>query len=143
MKRETKNRIVTIFILLMFLGSSITYAIISAFPTESTGSQWKAQLYIVIFGDQYTIPANIGYTNESVAKVYTMSAEGILYRNDSEDVTLKDFFNTWGKTFNSTCILDYCNTNTSSMAMFVNGKANFDFEYYKIQNNDTIIIDYR
>jgi len=143
MKRETKTRIITIFILLMFLGSSMTYAIISAFPSENTVSGWRAQLVIVIFGEQYPIPTDIGYTNESQAKVYTTSTDGILYKSVKEDVTLKDFFGVWGKNFNSTCILDYCNTNTSSMVMFVNGKGNSDYEYYIIQNNDIIVIDYR
>lgn len=109
----------------MFLGSSITYAIISAFPAENASSVWKAQLVIVLNGEQYPIPADIGYTNESKAKVYTTSVDGILYKSVSGDVTLKDFFNAWGKTFNDTCILDYCNTNTSSMVMFVNEKTEF------------------
>ena len=143
MKRATKNRIITIFILLMFLGSSITYAIISAFPGESTTSVWRAQLVILVFGDQYPIPTDIGNTNESKSKVYTTSTDGILYKSVNDDVTLKDFFDAWGKTFNSTCILDYCKTNTSSMAMFVNGKENLDYEYYIIKNYDIIIIDYR
>jgi hypothetical protein len=143
MKRSTKTRIITIFILLTFLGSSITYAIISAFPGENTVSGWRAQLVIIMFGEQYPIPAEIGYTNESKAKVYTTSTDGILYKSISEDVTLKDFFDTWNKTFNSTCILDYCNTNTSSMVMYVNERENFDYEYYIIKNNDIIVIDYR
>jgi len=144
MKRETKTRIITIFILLMFLGSSMTYAIISAFPNENTVLGWRALLVIVIYGEQYSIPADIGIiNNESKAKVYTTSTDGILYKSVDEDVTLKDFFDVWGKNFNSTCILDYCNTNTSSMVMFVNGKQNSDYEYYIIQNKDVIVIDYR
>ena len=127
----------------MFLGSSITYAIISALPQQNTVSGWMAQLVIVIYGEQYPIPADIGYTNESQAKVYTTSTDGILYKSVNGDVTLKDFFDTWGKNFNSTCILDYCDTNTSSMVMFVNGKLNSDYEYYIIQNRDVIVIDYR
>lgn len=143
MKRATKTRIITIFILLMFLGSSITYAIISAFPGENTVSVWRAQLVIIIFEEQYPIPADIGYTNETQAKVYTTSIDGILYKSIDGDVTLKDFFDTWNKTLNSTCILDYCSTNTSSMMMYVNGKVNSDYEYYIIKNNDIIVIDYR
>lgn len=127
----------------MFLGSSMTYAIISAVPTGDTPSGWVAKLIIVINQEQYPIPADIGYTNESRAKVYTTSTDGIIYKSVSESVTLKDFFNAWGKTFNSTCILDYCNTNTSSMAMFVNNKMNTDYELYIIKNNDVIVIDYR
>jgi len=144
MKRTTKTRIITIFILLMFLGSSITYAIISAFPQENTVSGWAAQLFIVIYGEQYPISADIGIVgNETVGKIYTTSTDGILYKSVNEDVTLGDFFNEWNQTFNSTCILSYCNTNTSSMVMFVNGKQNSEYEYYIIQNRDVIVIDYR
>jgi hypothetical protein len=143
MKKETKRRIITIFILLMFLGSSLTYAIISAIPSGNTSTEWLARLVIVINGDQYPIPADIGFSNESTSKLYTTTTDGLLHKGVDGDVVLKDFFETWGKNFNSTCILDYCNTNTSSMVMFVNNKENLEYENYVVQNNDIIIIDYR
>jgi len=127
----------------MFLGSSLTFAIISAFPNEQNITGWRARVVIVIFQELYPIPADMGVTNETKAKVYTISTDGIISKSVAEDVTLKDFFEVWGQTFNSTCILDYCNTNTSSMVMYVNGKENTDYELYTIKNNDVIIIDYR
>ena len=145
MKKETKKRIITLFIIFMFLGSSLTFAVISAIPTENpNAAKWKAQIVIGIDGEQYPIPSDIGISNnETTGKVFTGNIDGIIYKSVSGDVTMKDFFDTWKETFNSNCILDKCNTNTSSVMMFVNGKRNSDYELYKIQNNDVIIIDYR
>lgn len=144
MKRSTKNQIITIFVLLIFLGSSLTFAIISAFPSEQSNTSWVARIVIYINGEIYPIPSDIGIVNnETKAKVYTGNSDGFIFKTVSDDVTLKDFFDIWGKTFNSTCILDYCNTNTSSVVMYVNRVVNPDFELYKIQNNNLIEIDYR
>jgi hypothetical protein len=144
MKRETKKRLITIFILITFLGSSVTYAIISAIPSGETPSTWMARVVILINEQEYPIPLDLGIVgNQSVGKVYSSGTEGIILKSASGDVTVKDFFDTWGKNFNQTCILDYCNTNTSSVAMFVNGKANFEYQYYVIKSQDVIIIDYR
>lgn len=144
MRKSTKKQITTVFILLIFLASSVTYAIISAVPSGNSAAGWQAQLIIVIFGEQYPVPSNVGVAgNETTGKIYTISTDGVLYKSVEGDVALKDFFDAWGQTFNSTCILTYCNTNTSSVAMFVNDKANFEYENYIIQRNDFIVIDYR
>ena len=144
MKRSTKNRILTIFIILIFIGSTAAFSILSSFENRQENNiNWKAQIVILIFGEVYPIPANIGVNNETKAKVYTLSTDGIIYKSTNEDVTLKDFFEVWGQTFNSTCILDYCNNENNSVVLFVNGKENSEYELYKINNNDFIIIDYR
>jgi hypothetical protein len=144
MKRSTKNRIASIFIGITFLFSGFAYAIISAVPSGPASTEWIARLIIVINENQYPIPADVGYTNnETFAKLYTTSTDGILHKGVEGDVTLGDFFNAWNQTLNETCILDYCNTNTSSMVMFVNGKPNGDYQYYVVQSGDDIIIDYR
>jgi len=149
-KKATRNQIITIFILLIFLGSSLTYAIIAAFPSGQNTSSWQAKIIIVVNGEQYPIPTDTGIVNnETNAKIYTGNTDGIIYKTVSGDVTLKDFFGVWNKTFNSTCILGYCNTNTSSMKMYLwdysNSKwvENSDYELYTIKNNDVIMIDYR
>lgn len=151
MKRSTKNRIITIFIILIFLGSTAAFSILSTFQTGNQNSaNWAAKIIIVINGDQYSIPSDIGIAgNETKGKVFTGNINGTIYKTVSENVRLKDFFDTWGKTFNSTCVLDYCNTNTSSMKMYVwdysNSKwvENYDYELYTINNNNVIMIDYR
>lgn len=144
MRKETKKQLLTILILVAFLGSSITYAIIAAVPSSNQiQSSWRAQIAITIFEEQYPIPADIGVTNQTTAKVFTTNSDGIIYKTGTDDVTLKDFFDEWGQRFNNTCILDYCNTNTSSMRMYVNNKESTDYELYVVKNGDFIWIDYR
>jgi hypothetical protein len=143
MKKSTKKQIITIFILFAFLGSSLTYAFISAFPTQQQEEFWAARLSIVIFNGLEQIPAGVGVTNETREKLYTLNFDNIIYKDTDEDVKLRDFFKIWGENFNSTCILDYCNNGNYSMRMYVNNVENFDYELYVIKNRDDIIIDYR
>lgn len=143
MRKSTQKKIISVFIIFAFLGSSLTYAIIYAFPTENQSSSWAARISIVIFGELQQIPAGVGIVNNQTEKVYTVDNSGIIYKSTNEDVTLGEFFNIWGENFNSSCILDYCNNENSSMIMYVNGVVNTGYNLYKIQNQDNIIIDYR
>ena len=143
MRKSTQKKIISVFIIFAFLGSSLTYAIIYAFPTENQSGAWAARISIVIFGELQTIPAGVGIVNNQTEKVYTLDNSNIIYKSTDEDVTLGDLFNIWGKNFNSTCILDYCNNENNSMIMYVNGAVNTGYNLYKIQNQDNIIIDYR
>jgi len=143
MKKSTKKQIITIFILLIFFGSSLAFAFISAFPTQQQGEIWAARLSIVIFNELQTIPAGVGVIGETKEKLFTQNFDNIIYKNIDEDATLREFFEIWGETFNSTCVLDYCNNGNHSMRMYVNNVENFDYEFYIIKNNDDILIDYR
>jgi hypothetical protein len=148
MNKNTKKKIITILILLAFLGSSMAYALISAFPSENqVQTNWAAKLIITIFGEQYNIPADIGVTNETREKLFTINSDGVIYKTGTEDVALKEFFDIWGENFNSTCIIDYCNNQNNTMMMFLrsgnNWVANSEYENYVIKNGDIIWIDYR
>lgn len=144
MKTSTKKQIITIIILVAMLGSSVTYAIIAAVPSSNqVQPNWGAQIAIAIFNEQYSIPADIGISNQTTAKVFTTNSDGIIYKIGTEDVNLKDFFDEWGEEFNSTCIMDYCNNANSSMRMYVNNIESTDYELYIIKNGDFILIDYR
>jgi hypothetical protein len=146
MKRETKKQLMSIFVLLVFSGSIVTYALLYIFPQQEKQTNWRARLIISIFEQPQIIPAGIGVVNETKAKLYTLDDDGIIYKTVQEDVTLGDFFEIWGKNFNSTCIFNYCNNENHSMRMYVwNGKwvENFDYDLYVIRNGDTILIDYR
>jgi hypothetical protein len=147
-KKSTKKQVLTLLLIVAFLGSSIAFALISAFPSQNQPqTNWSAQLVITIFGNQYTIPADIGVTNETRTNLFTINSDGIIYKTGTEDSTLGDFFKTWGKNFNSTCILDYCNNQNNSMKMYLhsgnNWVANSEYENYVIKNGDIIWIDYR
>jgi len=141
MRKSTQKKLMSIFILLMFGGSSLAYAVISAIPRDSTAT-WVAHLSIVINDQQYEVPV-VGFSNnQPTARVFTADESGILYKSVNAPVTLGDFFGAWDKTFNSTCIIDHCNTNTSTVTMFVNGKVNDQFQNYIVQSGDYISIVY-
>ena len=127
----------------MFLGSSLTYAIISSITPTQQEIPWQAALFVVIFEDPVEIPAGVGVENETRAKLYTLNYDNIIYKEGEEDSTLRDFFEIWGETFNSTCILDYCNNANNSIRMYVNNRETLDYEYYVIRDRDVIVIDYR
>jgi hypothetical protein len=144
MKESTKKQVITIAILLVFLGSSLTYAVISTVPEQNqVQSDWRAMLIITIFNEQYPIPAGIGTNNQTYSKLFTINSNGIVYKTGDDSATVGEFFTIWGESFNSTCILSYCNTENNSMRMYVNNKENFDYDLYTINNNDVIWIDYR
>ena len=105
---------------------------------------WAAGISVVIFGSQQYIPSGIGINDDNTYdKIYTLSNDNIIYKSTEDSVMVKDFFEVWGENFNSTCVMDYCNNNESSMVMYVNGVMNTNYELYTIQNRDVIIIDYR
>ena len=143
MRKSTKKKIMSIFIIVAFLASILTTALSFIIPSENQQDVWVARLSIVVFNELQYIPAEVGITNETREKLFTLNTDNIIYKVTDEDASLKDFFDIWGETFNSTCILDYCNNGNYSMKMYVNGAENRDYQYYIIKNMDEIIIDYR
>jgi hypothetical protein len=143
MRKSTKKKIMSISIAVAFLASIITTALSFVIPTENQQDVWVARISIVIFNELQYIPAEVGVMNETREKLFTLNSDNIIYKVTDENVNLKDFFDIWGETFNSTCILDYCNNENHSMVMYVNNVLNTDYQYYVIQNMDDIIIDYR
>lgn len=138
MKKTRKKQIVTIALLVIFLGS--TFAM---FQPEEKKETWKVKLEIAIFGELHQIPSNVGVNGETKSKLYTFESDNVIYKTGEEDARLKEFFDIWGENFNSTCIFDYCNNENHSMKMYVNGVENTDYELYVMKNNDIITIDYR
>ena len=144
MKKSTKKQILSLLIVIAFLGSSFTYALMSTIPTDNqVQSDWVARVRIVINGELQYLPAGLGVDNQTTAKLFTTSDNNLIYKTGTDDARLSELFAIWGKNFNSTCILGYCNTNTSSMRMYINNAENFDYEMYRIKNGDDILIDYR
>jgi hypothetical protein len=152
MRKSTKKKIMAIFISFAFLGSIIAGSLSFILPSNNQQEVWAARLEIVVFNELQEIPAEVGVNNETREKLFTLNYDNIIYKVVDEDATLKEFFQIWGETFNSTCILDYCNTENHTMKMYVcsnclqsytNFVENRDYELYKINNMDIIRIDYR
>ena len=144
MNKTRKKQLVSIGIVLVFLISSFSIALTSAIPTTGQPqSGWVARIRIVANNELQTIPAGIGIADSKMDKIVTNDYNGLIYKPVADDVTLGDFFDIWGENFSSECILEYCNTNTSSLRLYVNNVENYEYENYVIKNGDDIRIDYR
>jgi len=146
MKKKAKQ-ILTIVILLIFLGSGFTGIILSIIPGGGGPTSWRAVLLISIHNEQIEIPGGIGINGDSPQGFYTLDNSSILFKGTSKDLPLGNFFISWGKNFNSTCIFEYCNNGNHSMRMYIikgNDKVeNFDYERYIVKDRDVMLIDYR
>lgn len=115
------------------------------FEAPTSPIHWHPQLTIIIDGLRQTIPANIGLSTRGHSPIHTHDADGTLHMENNnpskKSVTLRYFFDVWGKTFNKKCIFDYC-TDKGNLKMTVNGKENSDFESYFMRDGDKITIEY-
>lgn len=137
-------------------------------PTHSTEKivmHNHAKLSIKIEGKTVTIPENTGidpklYKDHSLdtygmkmpnmpsmpvmAPTHTHDTSGTIHIESTvvRDYTPGDFFNVWGVTFTSTCIMDKCNDGTKTVKIFVNGQPGFEFRNYVMKDGDEIVIQY-
>ncbi len=137
---------------------AIAVAFVSSLPPATDSStpanpeiprtpiHWHPTLEIIINGQQQTIPANLGLVGVH-QPIHTHDSTGVLhYENDRptfENMRLGYFFEkVWRRPFNSTCIFNYCNGDSGSVKMFVNGQENFEFENYIPKDKDGISIEF-
>lgn len=136
------------------------------YPLSKTPIHWHAYLKIFVNGQEKYIPDNIGVSignlldtsigmdagmsplhtheggDEYSIKGRRLHMENLDPGRKPETLTLGYFFKVWGKTFNSTCILDVCNTGNKTVKMTVNGNPNTDYNNYFLRDDDQIIIRY-
>ena len=123
------------------------------------GIHWHPKLSIYIKGQKQEIPADIGigkqyssskwydpmmdmtdfHTHDNSGTLHWEVMEGPVMR---DHVTLKAFFDVWGKPFSSTQILDAKNGADGIVKMTVNGQPSNDFENYQVKDKDDIVIRY-
>lgn len=109
-----------------------------------SGIHWHPQLSIYIKGEQQEIPKNFGigavhlpiHTHDSSGTLH-LEMGGVITR---DKIKLGNFFQLWGKEFNSNCIFDKCNSRDGAVNITVNGKENKEFENYQMRDGDKIEI---
>ena len=123
------------------------------------GIHWHPKLSIYIKGQKQEIPADIGIGKQyasskwydsmmSMTDFHTHDNSGTLHWEvmdgpvTRDHVTLKAFFDVWGKPFSSTQILDAKNGPNGTVRMTVNGQQNTEFENYQVKDKDDIVIRY-
>ena len=160
-KKASKSKLLkrSAYIAIPVILIAAAFAFVSLQPPSVTGNSvastseiprtpihWHPKLTIILDGQQQTIPANLGAVGIH-QPIHTHDSTGVLhYENDNptpENMPLSYFFEkVWRKQFNSTCILNYCNGDSGTVKMSVNGRESFEFENYIPRDNDDIRIEF-
>ena len=112
---------------------------------SKTGIHWHSNLTIKIFNEYQDIPAGIGLEKLPHNPLHTHDRDGVIHLEfpalvKKDDIRLGRFFEIWGKEFNKDCIFDKCSGPEGQLRILVNGKENFEFENYIMQDQDKIEI---
>ncbi len=142
-----------LIVVLFVAGLGVLAFLVSKNPADKTediisrnGLHWHPELSIYIKGQKQEIPADIGLGFRE-EPIHTHDAMGVIHLEFSglvvrEDAKLANFFQIWGKQFNSNCIFKFCNGSEGKIKFSVNGKENNEFENYIMRDGDKIEIKY-
>jgi len=99
-------------------------------------------LTITINGEKYSVPAGIGLVGDIMRPTHTHDSTGKLHVEGPcpRDFTLGEFFDVWNQEFNSTCIFSYCEDETHSLTLYVNGVENTEYRDLVLKDHDGIEI---
>ena len=136
------------------------YGPLSYSPNLDFALQLNVRLNIVVGNATALVPSGIGvqssmwvyhgldqYGKNGRAPMFTVDNYGVVWVASSvvRSYTLGEFFQIWGKTFDGNCVEVgshlYCNSD-GILTMSVNGKPNFQYDGYVLQNLDDILIDF-
>ena len=139
--------------------TNVQQSVVSGDIVSKTGIHWHPELAIYIKGQKQEIPVNIGigkqyasskwydpmmqmtdfHTHDNSGELHWEVMDGPVAR---DHVTLKAFFEVWGKTFTASQIFDQKNGPNGTVRMTVNGQPNNEFENYQVKDKDRIEIRY-
>lgn len=99
---------------------------------------------IIILGEKQEISPNIGITSNGMRVIHTHESGGTLHVESPypQEFYLKDFFTVWGKTFNESCIFEYCTDENHKLSMYVNGLPNEEYGELVLRDQDRIRLVY-
>lgn len=101
-------------------------------------------LEIYVLGEKQEIPADLGITDDVMRVIHTHDTTGKLHVESPvpHQFYLKDVFIIWGKTFNSSCVLEYCVDEKHILKIFVNEREDARREAIPLRDGDVIRIEY-
>lgn len=112
-----------------------------------SGIHWHPKLTILIKDQKQEITPNIGIGGAVHHPIHTHDNSGTLHLEvkglvTKDEIRVANFFDIWGKQFNSNCIFDKCNGTDGTVKMTVNSQENKEFENYEMKDGDDIEIKY-
>lgn len=105
-----------------------------------------SQVKIIANGGEVKVPSNIGIGLLGCTRVlHTHDETGTIHVEDDHyaPYTLGDFFSVWQKPFNQNQILEYVRDENREIVMTVNGQPSTEFENLTLQDEQSIVIEYR
>ncbi len=102
------------------------------------GLHWHPELTIYVKGEKQALPSSLGISGSYMAPVHTHESDGVIHLEfqglvQKKDITLGQFFKSWGKDINSF---------GTNMKMTVNGKESTELGNYIMQDKDKIELKY-
>lgn len=100
---------------------------------------------IEILGEKQLIPAEFGHTGDMMRVIHTHDNTGKLHVESPtpHQFYLEDFFAVWGRTFNESCIFEYCVDEEHELSVFVNGEKDERYGTIPLKDGDRIKILYQ
>lgn len=128
----------------------------SSEPSSSESIHWHVNLTIEINGESYPVPKNVGigpqysdspyyHSGMQMTSIHTHDNSGTLHweisgRSLKEgEGLLGAFFDIWDKPFSVDRLFDH-STDDGELTMLVNGSSNDQFDEYRVQHGDEILI---
>ena len=101
-------------------------------------------LTIMINEEQIIIPAGVGLDDGIMRPLHIHDGSGKIHVESAcvRDYTIKEFFDVWGQTLNESCILSYCEDETHTLTMYVNGVESTAYGDLVLVDHDEIKIIY-
>jgi len=127
------------------LRANLTKAGLDALSAEGTVLHIHQHLDLVINGQNFTVPAEVGIGTDFISPIHTHDTTGVLHVESPvvKDFMLGQFFDEWGVTLSDSCIANYCSDSSHKLLMAVNGNPiKNNFHNYVLKAHDEIEIWY-
>lgn len=102
------------------------------------------RLEIMINGQNVTVPAGIGITEQGMRVIHTHDESGRIHIESprAHQFYLKDFFSIWGERFDGKCISDYCEDHDHAIRLIVDGAESRAYQDLPLEDGQSIEIVY-
>jgi hypothetical protein len=141
--KENKWKILGLLVLLLtaffLFGFSKASASGITYPPKLSDEEMHihATLTIIADGNSIPVPKNVGIGSVH-QPLHTHEDDHVIHveSSDTRDYTLGNFFQVWGKRFDSKCVLETC----GEVKMTVNGLPNDEYEKHVLRDGEKIVV---
>jgi hypothetical protein len=113
-------------------------------PAEGTTMHEHANVQIFVHGRQETVPTDIGIAG-TIQSIHTHDDTGTVHLESSEsrEFLLGEFFGVWGVRFTPSCLGAYCNDDTNTIRVYLNGQeVGGDPRDVQLDDQSVIVVAY-